>query len=149
MMFTKKIAVAFLFLLMSISTGVMAQTTNEVSDDELTKFIAASQQIQMENQKAQGEMMVILEKEGMPAQRFGEIQAASTNPDSAIEVTAKEQEVYGKVVAEMEKMQPQIQQKMEDHVATSGLTVDRFKEIAEQLQSNPELQQRAKLMMKQ
>jgi len=123
-----------------VNTATTAQL--EVNTEELTKFAAAFQEVQRENQVIQGQMVAVIKKEGLEPQRFGEIQQATLNPDVKVNATEEELKMHKAATAELEKMQPALEAKMEAIVTKEGITFDRFKAVATALQSDSTLQQR-------
>lgn len=146
---TKQIAAILLFLV--TGSGTVAQTApatqavqTEVSEDELTRFAGTFQQMRMMNQEVQVKMTQVISEEEMEIKRFNEIHMATLDPSVEVEVTEKEQEKYSEIVSEVEKIQLDFQEDMEEIIQESGLTVERYQEIATQLETDPELQQRLK-----
>ena len=138
----KKIAGMLLMLFIS-TTAVMAQTEQKsVSDEEISKFAVTFQKMRMMNQEVQKQLSEIITKEGMEIPRFNEIHKASLDPAVTVETTDEEQKKYEKVIGELEKMQVSFQQQMEEMITDGGLTPERYQQIAAQLQTDPELQER-------
>lgn len=147
---TKGITGVLIFFL-SLSTNSFAQTTPiqqsavqqaEVSDAELEKFAQAFQRIRMINQEAQQQMTQVVQDEGMDIQRFNEIFQASMDPAVNVEITAEEKEQYSNISSEIEAMQGSFQSRMEEVITAQDLTVQRYEQIATQLQTDPQLQER-------
>ena len=134
-------------------TTAPATTTaaTDVSTAELNKFADAFKEVQVENQTAQQEMMGIIKDKGLDVQRFNEIQKSTMDPNSKIEVTDEELKMHAAIVGELEKMQPELETKMEAIIEDSGLTLDRYKAVAMALQNDKSLQQKFQsiLMKKQ
>ena len=146
----KKIKVLFLLFGIFGMTSMFAQTENmKVTDAELEKFATAFQSVQMESQKAQQQMMGVIQEEGMDVARFSEIQKAEANPNQEVEATEAEMKSYKTIMADIEKMQPMIEQKMEAHVTDAGLKVERYQAIASRLQSDQDLQNRLRSLVTQ
>ncbi|WP_189605219.1 DUF4168 domain-containing protein [Salinimicrobium marinum] len=153
MSFTTKGITGILFIFLSLGTNSFAQTTPlqqsevqqiEVSDAELEKFAQAFQRIRMINQEAQQQMMQVVQDEGMDIQRFNEIYQASMDPAVNVETTSEEQEQYSNISSEIEKMQGSFQSRMEEVITKQDMTVQRYEQIATQLQTDPQLQERLK-----
>lgn len=137
-----------LALTLLFSAATFAQT--EVSDADLNKFADAYKAVQMENQEVQQEMVEMIQDEGLELDRFQTIQQASVNPEAKVDASEKEMTSYKKVMAEIEKMQPKLQEDMAKLIADNGLTLDRYQEIGAALQSDQALQQKLQaIMMKQ
>lgn len=147
-MFKSKIALFFISTMM-LGTPLFAQIPDsqpaqvkEVSDADLRKFAQAYQEIQAENQKAQGEMRTAIEKEGLDPQRYNEIQQIVQNPDSTVDVPKEEMAKHEKASEELNKIQSKFQTKMEATINKNGLTMVRFNEVFASIQNNPALQQK-------
>ncbi|MEH6657146.1 DUF4168 domain-containing protein [Leeuwenhoekiella marinoflava] len=127
------------------------KTQTDVSVAELNKFADAFQQVQVENQAAQEKMMGIIKNEGLDVERFTEIQKAQMNPEAKVEATDEELKMHAAVVTELQKMQPELESKMQEIIADHGLTLDRYKAVAMALQQDKSLQQKFQgiLMKKQ
>jgi hypothetical protein len=151
MSFTTKGITGVLIFFLCLSTNSFAQTTpiqqsavqqTEVSDAELEKFAQAFQRIRMINQEAQQQMTQVVQDEGMDIQRFNEIYQASMDPAVNVETTSEEQKQYANISSEIEKMQGSFQSRMEEVITAQDLTVQRYEQIATQLQTDPQLQER-------
>ncbi|WP_037320477.1 DUF4168 domain-containing protein [Salegentibacter sp. Hel_I_6] len=154
---SKKIA-GLLFAFTLGTASVFAQTQQlpqqqqqavevDVSDEELSKFAEAYQEIRMVNQKAQQEMAQKVEESGFDIQRFNEIHQASLDPNADVEVTEEEKTKHEEVVAEIEGMQGEFQEEMEEAISKNDLDVERYEKIAMALQTDTELQQRLQQLM--
>ncbi|WP_339696841.1 DUF4168 domain-containing protein [uncultured Marixanthomonas sp.] len=123
------------------------QPQSKVTDAELGKFAKAFQVVQMENQKAQQKMATVISDNGMEVERFSTIQQATANPNQDVDATDAEMKKHGAIMAEIKKMQPAIEAKMEKAVADSGITIERYQAIGTALQQDKSLQQRFQKMM--
>ena len=116
----------------------------EVSDSELEKFANAFQGIRMITQKAQQEMVTVVQDGGMDIQKFNKIQQASMNPEVEVEATAEEKKQHKEIASELEEMQMGYQEEMQKVIEEQDLTLQRYEQIAMGLQNDPELQERLK-----
>lgn len=64
------------------------------------------------------------------------------DPNKEVETTEAESKQYKIVVAELEEIQPQFQQRMEKLIGESDLSKERYQQLVMALQKDPELQQR-------
>ncbi len=148
-----KLAGMLMVFMMLGSTAVFAQQLpqqqqqTEISDAELKQFVAAVQQIQMVSQQAQQEMMQVVQKEGMEVTRFTEIHEATLNPEVELGATTEEKAAHKKIIGELETMQAGIQQQIEKLITEQGLSLEKYEQIAMQVQSDPKLQQRIQQML--
>lgn len=149
---SKKLAGFLLTVTMIGGSTVFAQTPQlpqqqqqqkvEVTDAELSKFAEAFQGIRVIGQQSQQEMLQVVQKEGMDVQRFNEIHQATLNPEMEVEATTEEKEQHKNIISELEVMQTSMQQQMEKVITDSGLSLERYEQIAMGLQSDRELQER-------
>lgn len=141
-----------LLFIVAVGTGsvfanvnkTMATTQPEVTDAELQQFAMAFQGLRVINQKAQQEMIGIVQKEGMELKRFNEIQQATMNPEMEVKATDAEKKKHKKIAVKLKKVQLDFQGQMEKTITNTGLSMQRYQEIATQLQKDPELQERLK-----
>lgn len=122
---------------------------SEVSDEELKQFLSASQHVQVINQEAQQKMIAAVEKEGLQAQRYSEIQQAQQDPNQEVNANDEELKQYETATQELQKIQIQAQQQMQEKLNTEGLTESRFQEINMVLQSDPKLQEKIRTIQQQ
>ncbi len=143
MTFTTKKFAGFLLFFMFTATSLLAQTGQEkVTDAELNKFATVFQQMRMMNQEVQQKMAQTVAEEEMEIQRFNEIHTAQLDPAKEVKTTAEEKEKYEDIVSEIEEVQLDFQKKMEASIKESGLSVERYQQIATRLQTDAELQER-------
>ncbi len=119
-----------------------AMEVEEVSDEELQKFMTASQEVQAFSQQVQQQMISALEEQGMQPQRYGEIQQSQQNPGSGSDATSEEMQKFQKASQEVQKLQSQAQQQLQEKLSEAGFTQRRYQEISMMVQSDPELQQK-------
>ncbi|GGZ51042.1 DUF4168 domain-containing protein [Mesonia mobilis] len=138
----------FLFLATLGTISMSAQTeAKKVTDQDLNKFADAYQAVQMENQKAQQEMVAMIEESGLDVEKFQKIQKAQMDPNTEVEATEKELTAHKQVMAEIQAMQPKLQSEMEALIKKKGLTMQRYQEVAAAIQTNQELQQQLQAIM--
>ncbi len=139
----------FLFVAMVGTVGMSAQTsaTTDVSEKELNKFADAYQAVQTENRNAQQEMMTLIQDNGLEVARFQEIQKAQADPNTELDATEAELKSHQKIMGELQKMQPELQTRMEGIIQDNGLTMQRYQEVAAAVQADRELQQELQAIM--
>jgi ABC-type Fe3+-citrate transport system substrate-binding protein len=64
------------------------------------------------------------------------------NPKKEMTASAEKQKKFKKVQADMKKMQPKMQKKVESAIEKSGLTMKRYQTIGAAVQKDKELQQK-------
>ncbi len=119
----------------------------DVNDAELEKFAEVFQQMRMVQQQAQQEMVEVVKDENIELKRFNEIHQASMNPNAEIETTPEEDKKYKAVVAELQTLQPKFQKEMEEVIANSDMTMERYQQLAMALRTDADLQKRLQEMM--
>ena len=138
----------FLFLATLGTISMSAQTeAKKVTDQELNKFANAYQAVQVENQKAQQEMVAMIEESGLDVEKFQKIQKAQMDPNTKVDATEKELTAHKTIMAEIQAMQPELQSEMEALIKKKGLTMQRYQEVAAAIQTNQELQQQLQAIM--
>lgn len=138
-------ALLLLFGLNALNAQFMQQPPTpqvDVSNDELKQFAAAVQQVQMINMQTQQTMVKTVEDNGIELDRFNEIMKSQQNPD--IEVTASEEEMntIEEISKQLEGIQMKAQQSMQEKITDTGLSIERYQQIANVVQNSPELQQK-------
>jgi len=148
-----KILSSLLFTgLLFAGTALQAQepaqeATRVVTDEELAAFATTLQGIQQINQDAQATMISELENQGMDVERFNEIQMASQDPNTEVELDEKEIKQFEKVATVIQEIQINTQKEMEGYIEKEGLTMQRYQEILQVVQSDPEQLQRLQELM--
>ncbi|MCM4165568.1 MULTISPECIES: DUF4168 domain-containing protein [unclassified Arenibacter] len=117
-----------------------------VPDAELQLFAKAYQGIQVAQQDAQRKMIAVLEEQEIEIDVFNEIQQAKLQ-NQEIEAAQSDVQKHAKAVEKIEKMQPEIQSKMEKIITDTNLAVEKYEQIAGALQSNPDLVKRLQKLM--
>jgi hypothetical protein len=135
-----------LLITVIFSSLTFAQQQN-ITDDELSKFADAYQQVRMINQSSQQKMMKAVTDEDLTVQRFNLINQAELNPDKEVEATEEELESYQVAIEAVETIQENVQAQLQTKIKETGLTLERFQQIANQLKSDKELQQRLSNLM--
>lgn len=131
----KLFVMAVLFMLGS--TNLIAQ---EISDEQFEKFATAFQSVQQESNNAQAKMVALIEEEGLTTQRFNEIHQASLDPNKESDATDKEKKQHQSALVKLEEMNEGLQAQMEDKIKQTGLSVEDYQLISQQVKTNPEMQ---------
>ncbi|MBC9794372.1 DUF4168 domain-containing protein [Sinomicrobium weinanense] len=150
MRFTDKLKSSLVCFLM-VGITAFAQTAEqkkvEVSDDELGKIATALQGVQQINVQAQQKMMKTVVDKGFEMDRFNELYEASRSPEKNVDASAEEKEKFGVVMNEMQKMQTGFQKQMEETITKTGISLDRYQEVAMALQTDTDLQKRLQALL--
>ena len=144
---TSKKIVALLFFVAIGTSALFSQNEQEqiqVTDAELESFAEAFQGMRVLNQRAQQQMIGVVEEGGLEIKRFNEIHTATLDPNKEVDASDEEQQKYEDIGAEIQKMQESFRTEMETVVSDAGISMERYQEIAENIQNNPELQERLK-----
>ncbi len=132
---------------MTLVSGAMlfAQTEEKketVSNEELKQFATAFQQVQVVNQTAQKEMVETVESKGLTVEEYNELSQAVQNPDQKVDASEEKLVTFEQTSKGINEIQVAAQEKMQKEIVNSGLTIERYQEIAAKLQTDPELQQK-------
>ncbi len=119
------------------------QAQTEVKDSELEEFATIAQGVMQKNQEAQQEMLNEIEKEGLTGDRYNELHMAEQNP-SAIEDKPSQEELDKKqrVDEKLGKLEEKIQQESVKIIEDAGMSIDRYQEIAQAVQSDQNLMEK-------
>lgn len=124
------------------------QTQTEVKDAELEQFVTVSQSVLEKNQEVQQEMLNEIEKEGLTGERYTELRMAEENPAAAESEPSKEElDKKERVDVKLQKIEQQTQQEQVAIVEDSGLSLERYQEIAQAVQSDQDLMEKYQKMI--
>ena len=138
------LALAFIVL---FSTPLKANPGG-FTDDELEKFAGAVMQVMTIQQEGQGEMIGIIEEHGMTVERFNEIMMqAQEMPLEQVEATEEEKETYLEVIEMIDEIQIGLEEELVEAIEEEGLSIEKYEEIMQEYQQNPELQQLIQQML--
>lgn len=142
---TRKLSLLFLLFAL-MASPVFAQEMDKkedqkkVSNAELTKFANAFQSLQDANRAAQKEMVKVVEKHGLTMKRFNEIHVAYINPNIKGDATEEELKKHHAAMNEIEVMQQDLQNQMDALVEKSGLSTQKYQQIAQTMREDKQLQ---------
>lgn len=121
---------------------------DSVSDKELKKFVETAEDIRSIRQDVQSELQQMVQEEDMTFQRFQQIMMSKQNPQMAkkVQVTDEEEAVIKEMQPKLAKIQQQANQKQMTAIQDNGLTPQRFQQIAQAVQSDPQMMQRFQQM---
>ena len=124
-------------------------TPDEISDDELTTFVEASDAIQPIQQKAQEDVQQVILDEGMELERFQEIMIAMQNPQVAdqMDITSEEEQTLQNIQPQLMDIEMEATEDIRSAIADRGLNIERYQAIFMSLQQHPELMQRLESLM--
>lgn len=116
--------------------------TKEITDAEIKKLSKILNQLQQLNTQSQQVMMQTVEKQGLPVQRFMEMQQGGNNPEIVKTITEDEKKKYQAAVTELGKVQLEMRKKMENVLKKEGVTMEEYQQMMIALQTNPKAQQK-------
>jgi len=114
----------------------------EVKDEELQNFVQINLKAQELNQKAQNDMVLVIQEEGLDVQRYSEIAQAEQNPQSNLELSPEESEKYQKIVSRIQGLQGDFQKEMQVVFSEYGMTEQEMQELSMLIQQDQELMAR-------
>lgn len=119
-----------------------------VSDEELKKFVETAEDLRSIQENIQSEVQQMVQEEDMTFQRFQQIMMSKQNPQMAkkVQVTDEEEAVIKEMQPELQKIQQEANQKQMTAIQENGLTPQRFQQIAQAVQSDPQMMQRFQQM---
>ena len=124
--------------------GQMQQPADiDVSTKEIQQFVSAAQSIQGINQEAQQKVGKAVEDEGMSQRRFSEIRQSQQSQDQGqANATEEEMEQYRNIMQTLQNMRTGMRDNMENAIKQSGLTMQRYQQIAKAAQTDTALMKR-------
>jgi hypothetical protein len=154
MKFIKRSAAFVLGLLLmtgsAFAQGQMQQQMQQtqpdsVTDEELEKFVSVTEDV---NKKVNAEISTLLEDKEMDQKRFEEIMMSQNNPQAggSVEMTDQEEETIKNIQPKLRKIQ---QKEVMNAMKENELQPQRFQAIVQALQSNPEVAQRYRQIIKE
>jgi len=100
------------------------------------------------SQERQQEMLNEIEKEGLTGERYTELRMAEQNPAAVQSEPSKEElDKKRRVDEKLQKIEQKTQQEQVAIVEDSGLSLERYQEIAQAVQSDQELNQKFQKMI--
>ena len=135
-------------LFLCFTSSLIFAQAQEITDKDLTQFAEAFQQVRFINQSSQQDMVKALEAEGLSVERFNTINQAEQNPNKESDATDEELDKYKSAMESVEGIQAKTQEDLLAKIKASGLSIERYQQIATQLQSDENLQQRLSEIMK-
>lgn len=155
--FKKTVPFVLGILLVAVSTTFaqgqqMQQMQNSqadsVTDKELKTFVETTQELQGIQQDIQSQVQDMVKEEDIEFQRFQQIMMSKQNPQMAknVEVTDAEEEAIQKLQPKLQEISQEAQKQQLAVIQEKGLSPQRFQQIAQAVQSNPQMMQRFQQM---
>lgn len=116
----------------------------EVTNSDLQLIANISESSQNIQQEADSEMREIVEEEGMEYARFQQIMMAQQNPQMAgsMELTESEETTLQKIQPQLMRVGQNAQQQYMSLIKEEGLSITKFQQIAQAIQTHPEVAKR-------
>lgn len=116
----------------------------EVTDEHLEKVSNVTQAGQGIQEEADEKMKGVVEEVGMEYERFQQIMMAQQNPQLAdqIDVSGEEEEALQQIQPELMQINQEAQEKYVTKIEDEGLSVQEFQQIAQAIQTHPEVAER-------
>lgn len=148
MTYRKLILPLFVFCATLFSASMIAQEEQDaLSEKEMAQFAEVFIDIQSISEDARGKMVKALDDVGMGAERFNEIQQMAQDPENELTLSEEEEMQLQKANQSLQEIQMGAQQEMQKAIVDKGMSVEKYQQIAAQVQTNPELQQKIQSMM--
>ena len=135
-------------LFLCFTTSLFFAQNQDISDKELSQFADAFQQVRFINQSSQQDMIKALKDENISVERFNTINQAEQNPNKESDATDDELKKYKSAMKSVENIQVKSQKDLQAKIKESGLSIERYQQIATKIQSDQNLQQRLSEIMK-
>lgn len=120
----------------------------DISDEELEKFVEIDMQLQPMQQQAQQEMIATVEGKGMEVERFQEI-AQSQQQGNTADITENELQSFNEINEELSEIDNQLQQDMVAKIKEEGVAIERYQQIAMAVNQDQGLQQRLQVIFQE
>ena len=127
--------------------SLQAQEDNALSEKDMEQFAEVFIDIQAISEDAREGMVAALDEVGMSVDRFNEIQQMAQDPSSDLALSDEEEEQLNQANQSIQGIQMDAQQKMQQAILDNGMSVEKYQEIAMQVQTNPDLQQKIQAIM--
>lgn len=128
-----------------------APSPDEISDEELSTFLEASDAIRPIQEEAQAEIQQAIEDEGIEIQRFQQLMMAMQNPQMAdqVDISSDEEASIRELQPKLMDIEVSASEEIQGEIANQGLEVERYQAIFMSLQQHPELMERLEAMMEE
>lgn len=106
-------------------------TSEEVTDEEISKVVAALGEMEPIQAEIQEEIQAAVEEEGLTFERFQQMMMAMQNPQLAdqVNITAEEKQTIQTLQPTLMQIQGEAQQKIAEKIEENGLTMERYRQI--------------------
>ncbi len=113
------------------------------SDEQVENFANTVLDVMTIQEERQMQMMQSIEESGLSVDRFNEmLMEGQQKGQSAIEGTEEEMQAFTESMAEVQKMQQNMQTEMMSAIADNGLNVQQYQEMMQGYEQYPEMKER-------
>lgn len=119
----------------------------EVSDEDLEVFVDAVGKINTIHLASQQEMIQVIRENELSVEDFNRIMQMKQNPQTAIEIEDEELEKFEVVSEKIDEIEGKAEEKAEQAILETGLTLEEYQNIFMAVQQDPELMQKVQAML--
>jgi len=119
-------------------------TSEDVSEEELNKFVETISELEPIQVKLQSDMQQIIQDKNISIERFQQLMQAMQNPQMAqqIEITDEEREQIQEIQPDLTDLQMKAQEEMVQKIEENGMDMQRYQAIMMGAQQDQQLMTR-------
>lgn len=137
-----------LLVIAFITASTSFAQNNQFSDKTVQKFVDAYKEVRKENMTLQLNMISVIEDAGLSNDEFTNIHMLLQDPATASQPSDAQKRKYNVALDNIEKLNNSIQESIERIIEENGLNVDTYHSIAKASQSDTNLKQKIRQLMK-
>lgn len=139
----KLFKILFLIAFLISGDNLLAQEKGmKMSENEFAGFVNIVKEAQAEKYREQERIKQMVNAEGLTFERFAEIQYAIESPIKQVDATKEELDAHKRIMRQVESLKEKFDSKLQQYIVNNGLSMERYEEIATQLQTDEQLRQR-------
>jgi hypothetical protein len=115
---------------------------NNISDTELSSFLSVNNAMIVLKEYTREQLLLIMSEHGITKERYNQIADMENDPFAESDATEEEREIVGIISHRIAELEFEIQQQMFSVTSEYRLTAQRFLEINELLENDPDLRRR-------
>lgn len=119
-------------------------TSEDVSEEELNKFVETISELEPIQVKLQSDMQKIIQDQDISVERFQQLMQAMQNPQMAqqVEITDEERQQIQEIQPELSDLQMKAQEEMVKKIEDNGMDMQRYQAIMMGAQQDQQLMTR-------
>jgi len=129
--------------------GLGAPAVEKLSSEEIASFVQVNHRMIAIQSELEARMVNAIEEQGLTVEQYLEIVLSQQNPEIAASVTEKELEKVRNVNEKIEALNNELHGKSLEVIAEAGLTVQRYEEIANAVESSRGAQEQYNELMEE